>query len=417
MGSANRQRRPGIPHCGRGRYARTCGLCERWSDGPAWAMRSTLLVLLIALAAGCGGGGGGGGSPKPAVNAATLPLLAEQRLVGVVYSAPTPAAKAALDADFASCIAAGASTYELAVTWASLEPTPGTIDTSTLATLLTTVSSSKLVPYLVIKTIDTNQLTLPADLMDASDATKLNGSLQFDSPQVLSRFAALMDAVTPLLVGQGGFYLAVGNEVDVWLGANPTAQAAYLTFLAQARARVHQDDARLAVGATCTFGVVGAAPALLSSLLAVSDAASYTYYPLNADFSVRPPTVVAADLAAVVGASQGKQVLLQEVGYPAGYLPTPGNGSSAAMQQQFVTNIFAAMAAQPAIRYCSFMQMADYTPAEVASFSTYYGISQPLFLEYLATLGLVGSSGVSKAAFAALLTGLASVAAMPSAPG
>jgi hypothetical protein len=416
MVSALRQNRHQIQGGGGGRTASGCA--GRPGAG-AEATRALLLVVLLAFAAGCGGGGGGGGgsSPAPTVNAATLPLLAEPRVVGVVYSAPAPAAQAVLDADFASCISAGATTYELSVTWASLEPTPGTIDTSSLSALLTTVTSSHLVPYLVIKTIDTNQLTLPADLMDASDATKLNGSLQFDSPQVLTRFAALMDAVTPLLVGQGGFYLAVGNEVDVWLGANPTAQNAYMTFVAQARARVHLDDARLAVGATCTFGVVGAAPALLSALLAVSDAASYTYYPLNADYSVRPPTVVSGDLSALVAAAQGKQVLLQEVGYPAGYLPTPGNGSSAAMQQQFVTNIFAALAAQPAIRYCSFMQMADYTPAEVTSFSTYYGISQPLFLEYLATLGLVDSTGVSKAAFAALLSGLASVASMPSAPG
>jgi hypothetical protein len=375
-----------------------------------------LLVLLLALAAGCGGGGGSG-SPPPAVNAGTLPLMGEPRLVGVVYSAPAPAAAAVLNADFASCITAGANTYELAVTWASLEPTPGTIDTSSLSTLLTTVKESRLVPYLVIKTIDTNQLTLPADLMDAGDSTKLSGSLQFDSPQVLARFAALMDAVTPLLVGQGGFYLAVGNEVDVWLGANSSAQSAYLTFISQARARVHLNDARLAVGATCTFGVVSAAPALLSSVLNVSDAASFTYYPLNPDFSVRDPSVVSADLAALVGAAAGKEVLLQEVGYPAGYLPTPGNGSSVTKQQQFVANVFASLTAQTAIRYCSFMQMADYTPAEVSTYSAYYGISQPLFVEYLSTLGLIDSNGVSKAAFAALLTGLASVATMPSAPG
>lgn len=380
-----------------------------------WLIAAVTLCVLIA---GCGGGGSGGSTTTaPTVTAATLPLLEVNKLVGVVYSAPSPAAKSVLDADFSSCITAGANTYELAVTWASLEPTPGTVDVSSLSTLLTTVKSSGLIPYLVIKTIDTNRLTLPTDLMNATDSTKFAGTLAFDSTTVLQRFGALMDQVTPLLVQQGGFYLSVGNEVDVWLTANPSAQSQYVTFLSQARSRVHLSNNRLAVGATCTSGVVTAAPSLLSSLLGASDAISYTYYPLNSDFTVRDPSVVAGDLSQLVSASAGEFVLLQEVGYPSGYIPTPGNSSSVTKQQQFVQNVFTALSAQTSIRFCSFMQMADYTAADVATFETYYGISQPEFVEYLSTLGLVDNTGVSKGAFQALLTGLATVMTMPSAPG
>jgi exo-beta-1,3-glucanase (GH17 family) len=376
------------------------------------------VIMECLLVAGCGGGGShGSASSPPPVNAGTLPLLEVNKLVGVVYSAPAPAAQAALNADFSSCIAAGANTYELSVTWASLEPTPGTVDVSSLSALLTTVKSSGLIPYLVIKTIDTNQLALPADLMSATDSSQFAGTLTFDSTTVLQRFGALMDQVTPLLVQQGGFYLSVGNEVDVWLTNNPSAQSQYVTFLSQARSQVHLSDNRLAVGATCTSGVVTTAPNLLSSLLSVSDAISYTYYPLNSDFTVRDPSVVAGDLAQLVSSSAGQFVLLQEAGYPSGYIPTPGNGSSVAKQQQFVQNVFSALAAQTSIRFCSFMQLADYTAAEVATFETYYGISQPEFVEYLSTLGFVDDTGVAKGAFQALLTGLATVMSMPSAPG
>jgi hypothetical protein len=122
-------------------------------------------------------------------------------------------------------------------------------------------------------------------------------------------------------------------------------------------------------------------------------------------------------LAQLVSASAGQFILLQEAGYPSGYLPSPGNGSSVTKQQQFVQNIFSALTAQTSIRFCSFMQMADYTAAEVATFESYYGISHPEFVEYLSTLGFVDDTGVAKAAFQALLTGLAAVISMPSAPG
>ncbi len=48
-----------------------------------WTIRTALLALLVALTAGCGGSGSG--NSPPAVNAGTLPLMAEQRLVGVTY--------------------------------------------------------------------------------------------------------------------------------------------------------------------------------------------------------------------------------------------------------------------------------------------------------------------------------------------
>ena len=378
--------------------------------------RSLLTCLLTLALTACGGGGGdgasnnngsgGGGVTPPPVSAQTLPLLNGTSLVGVVYSGTDPAATTTLDAAFAECVAAGADTYQLSVTWASLESAPGTVDVSTLRTLLTTVHATGLRPYLLLKTIDTSTLTLPADLTDPAHADQLAPGLSFNSPTVITRFSAVLDQVVPLLIAQSGFALSVGNEVDPWLATHAAQQTPFLAFLDAARQHAHGLDPRLAITATCTAGILDTDPTLFASLLARSDAACFTYYPLDATFTVREPTVVAADLARLVTAAGDRQVLLQEAGYPSGYAPGPGNGSTLTKQADFVTAVFTALAAQPRIRFCSFLHLADYTPADVATFSAYYGSTAPLFVEFLSTLGLRTSSGAAKPAYQALLNGL-----------
>ena len=339
---------------------------------PDIATRACMLVMAVFLSA-CGGGGDGNGTPT--VDAGTLPLMGASLRVGVVYSAPEPEVKATMDAAFAECIAAGADTYELSMMWQDLEATPGIVDTSALEAYLATIVSSGLRPYLVIKTIDTNRLTLPSDLMYSGDPKRFAAGLSFDSAVVLHRFAAVLDKVVPLLVRYDGFYLAVGNESDIWLSGNSAEKPRFITFVQQARSRAHLLNQRLAIGANCTYQVAMTDPAFLADLLAVSDAASFTYYPMNADFTVRDSALVEGDLAALVAAAAGKAVLLQEAGYPSGYNPGPNNGSTMIKQKEFVGHVFAALLAQPKIRYCSFNFMNDYTAAEVAFYQAYYGDS------------------------------------------
>jgi hypothetical protein len=197
----------------------------------------------------------------------------------------------------------------------------------------------------------------------------------------------------------------VANEIDPYLAANPDQRDALLAFLGDAVGFAHGIDARLAIGATCTHRVVAGDAALHAAVLARSDAAAFTYYPLDAGFMVEPPSVIGGDLAALVDAAAGKAVLLQEIGYPAGN-PSPGNGSSPQLQAQAIEAVFIALAAQPRIRFCSFMHLCDWSAAEVSVYETYYGSSDPRFIEYLATLGMIDRDGARRPAFAAYLAGL-----------
>ena len=340
-------------------------------------------------------------------SAAGLPLLPPGTHAGIVYADPQPDAANPLDDVFGQTIAAGTDLYALSLYWSQLEPQPGVVDTGLLDQFLATLDGLHLIPYLVIPTIDTVRLALPADLVDPGDPALLADGRHFDDPALLERWGAVLDAVVPRLAQHGGFFLSVGNEVDPWLAAHPDEVAPFLAFLAFSRERVQALAPQLGVGATMTYGGLAAGQAFVADLLAASDAAVFTYYPLNGDFTVRDPASASADVARMVGAAGNLPVLIQEAGYPSGYRPESANGSSDDMQRQFFTALFEAISAQPQVRMVSVTQLADWPDAACDYFLNYYGTDAPRFREYLCSLGLYTADAQPKPAFQAFLDGLA----------
>ena len=182
--------------------------------------------------------------------------------------------------------------------------------------------------------------------------------------------------------------IAIGNEVDVYLSANPTEWQPYATFYGQASALIHSHFPSIRVGVTSTFG--GAIDAtngpLISALNAVSDMFMMNYYPLNANFTPLDPSVVSADFAKILAAGPpGKPILLQEVGYPT----STALGSSEQMQAQFVTNVFSEwMKAGDKIEYLSFFLLHDDTPANCAADRGPIQHDESKFCSVLLQLGL-----------------------------
>ena len=336
-----------------------------------------------------------------------LPLLAEGLHVAVSYPEATPEAASAVEAAFGTLLGAGLDTYELSFAWSDLEPSPGVIDTSTLEEYLAILDILNLKPYFLIKTIDTVNLNLPSDLLTAQG--ELADGRHFDDPEIVERFAAVLDAVVPLLAEHDGFFLSVGNEIDGWLPIHPQEVEPFLNFTAAARAHVHTLAPAMGVGATVMFDGVQAGYPWIDRLIAASDAAVFTYYPLQGDFTVRDPDVIVDDLAAMVAAAGDRPLLLQEVGYPSGYLPQPSNGSSVEKQKQFVENLFRLLPEYPQIRFVSFLSLVDWPDATCDHFLDYYGVSAPAFREYLCSLGLLAVDGTPKPAFAAFRAGLSRV--------
>ena len=374
--------------------------------------RRMILVsaLLVACLIACNSEDDGASTPPPPpppVDAATVPLLHGGNRIGVVFSSPAPAAAAVLNAAFDEAISAGVDTYELVLSWDGIESSPGQIDVAYVSNLFDQFEAAGLDLYLNILTIDTNQLQVPGDFIDPGNSAAFAAGVGFDDPAVLSRLEVMLDAVVPLLVNEGGFYLGVGNEVDSWLSANPGHVDDYLTFVAHARDYVHSIDARMAVGVAVTFNVLQDDPLMFAELKAVSDAIAFTYYPIQGDFSVLNPSVAAADIGDMLDAVAPGPLLIQEIGYPAGWDSGGMLGSSQAMQRDFVQNVFAEIAMEPRMRFTSFLQLADWGPAELDTFQTYYGLADPRFREYLGTLGMrEHDDGAEKLAWPAFVNGV-----------
>jgi hypothetical protein len=341
-----------------------------------------------------------------------LPLLPDGQYVGIIYSDPAPDAYNALDDVFGTALVSGANVYEIAISWAALEPEPGQIDVSLLEMLLQIVASIDvvdMVPYVGIETINTVNLELPSDMVDPADPSRFAAGWSFDDPRLQARFAALLDEIVPLLTAYNGFFLSVGNEVDGWLAAHPEHADGFVDFVAFSKAHVQAQAPQIGVGTAIMFGGVAAGYDFVADLLAISDAAVYTYYPLNDDFSPMPPSVVKNHVALMVAAAGDKPVLFQEAGYPSGYVPDPQNNSSVEMQRDFVARMYAAMAEYPQIRMVSFLQLADWTPDFCAYLADYYGSDAAAFQEYLCSLGFHTAEGDPKPAFEAFMTGLAAI--------
>lgn len=334
----------------------------------------------------------------------TLPLLKVKQSIGILYTEIDPAHQDAIDTAFGELLDRGLHGFEASMDWIEFVNDDWSIDTTNFEALLNGLSELGLTPYLSIATIDTNNLQIPFSFRDPDNERELAPSMSWDDPLMISRFGELLDVIIPILVEHGGYYLSVGNEVDIWLNGHPDQIQAYTTFVDAARSRVHAIAPELAVGSTLTGEVLGH-PEISGPLIGVSDAVSYTYYHM-VDGQVLAPDLFPGVLDAMVELAGDKQIVFQEVGYPSGWAADSTIGSSTALQKEFVSVLFPAMAAHEQIRFWSFFQIGDWGDDLLAIFEEYYGISSPEFLEYLGTLGLIWNDGPPKPAYQEFLMGL-----------
>lgn len=322
--------------------------------------------LALALASACGGGGGSRGRPPQ------FPERGARNLgMGV---------RAAQDGDYDAAMdraqTVGVSTVPLSFGWDDIETAPGVYSNAFLAIADAYYPPRGVSIALTLSPIDTNVDRRPADLQP----------LAFDDPATIARFNALLDWVFGQITNLDLEALAIGNEIDAFLGVDLALWAEYEAFFVATSAHARSLRAGLRVGAKVTFnGVIGPVAAAIGSLQSAADVVLVTYYPLNADFTVRDPAEIEADLADLCAMFAGRTLFLSEAGYPSG----SGIGSSEALQAEFVSELFLAWdPRRDQIELVILEWETDLSAAEVDAYRIYYGVNDPNFLEYLATLGL-----------------------------
>lgn len=271
------------------------------------------------------------------------------------------------------------------IKWSDLERNPGKIDTTSLAQDFAWREKMGFVSYLTIQTIDTNQRTLPADLMKEP----------WDSPLMLRREAAMLHAVAKALPKTIGAVM-LGNEVDGYLSANRGELASYVTFLQSGRRTLRTDVPGFPVGVTTMFLNLKSEREMMTRLHEQMDVVAMTYYPLEGVARPRPPREVPKDFDEMVSFSAKRKLFLQEAGIPA----SPIVGSSDDLQREFVDYMFDAMQVHRSrlAGVCYFLAI-DFSDTLLDQLVAYYGVGGQEFRAFLGSLGLKKQDGTPRKAW------------------
>ena len=260
---------------------------------------------------------------------------------------------------------------------------------------------------LTLRPIVTLAKNLPPDLQ----------GLPLDDPRVIQRFEQLIDHVLEKLPNLRLTALVIGSEVDLYL-TDPSRRSAWQSFFpavaeyARNRYRaLYPGRTPPPVGFEVTHkGLLGDQSSYYQGLMTASDLVGVSYYPMDERGQVQPPAQFSADVAALRRLYPDKPLYFFQLGYPSGFDPDPlypeldqgyqpSIGSSAAKQADFIDAVFEVWDREAGhIAMIDFTWLHDLSAASVRETATNPAFGgnpdpDPLFYEFLRTLGLAGWSG------------------------
>ena len=346
-----------------------------------------LRILLIALSAvlltGCGGGTAGGSSDGPVEKGGRILGMDINEVPTVTY-----------DRAYEKAMDLGVEEVSISLDWSELEPSVGVYEDILPDTIEAFYAARRGSITLVLRPLDTAGVRVPAELE----------GLPFDDERVITAFRNFLGHLRgrlPRLTESGKLkWMHVGNEIDACLGSDEAQWSRWEVFFTAARETIHSLwGTDVAVGSVVQFAALRDAGVKTSYLdfLPLSDVAVLTYYPLKADFSVRPLTTVGYDFDLIVDTVGHLPVLIQECGFPTSSV----NASSEALQADFISTVFRAWD-----KYCEKIQLVDFawqhdiSEAQASALVIAYNMEgspyENQFKHYLWSLGLSRHDGSEK---------------------
>jgi len=205
------------------------------------------------------------------------------------------------------------------------------------------------------------------------------------STVMINRFNRLLDSIKIHIPNVTLSSLIIGSEHDVYFGSNATKWADYTTFYNAVITHAKIIWPGIKVATELTFSGITTYSTFANTLNTNSDYIGVSYYPLNANFTVKPISTIPTDFAILINLYPSKPICFYQYGYPS----SSTCNSSDILQSQFITKTFQTWDMYPNnIRLIDFTWIHDLDPAYVTSLGAYYNLNDPIFLEYLRTLGL-----------------------------
>ncbi len=260
-------------------------------------------------------------------------------------------------------------------TWQSIETSPMYYNFTVLNIANLYYPAYGMAIDLTIAPIATNVLEVPTDLATTS----------FSSTIMINRFKKLLDSVKVHIPSVTLSSLIIGSESDVYFGTNTSKWADFTIFYNATSAYAKILWPGLKVSTELTFDGLINQNSAAQTLNTNSDYIGVSYYPLNIDFTMKPVTAIPTDFAALVALYPVKQLCFYQYGYASSTLCN----SSLLQQKQFISQSFTSWDMYAThIKMIDFTWLHDLSPSQVSYYSAYYGISNPIFLEYLRTIGM-----------------------------
>ena len=293
---------------------------------------------------------------------------------------------------FELAVSAGMTETGLFLTWNMVEVAPGSYDGAIFEMASAFYANRNIAIDLTLAPVNTNRKEFPADLADEP----------FDDSVVIARFKQMLDFVLSQTSSLDLSSLNIGCEYDVYFGVDATQWGQFLLFYEEVVSHIKATRPGLLVSTESTFeGTVGYARQPIEALHQFSDIIGVSYYGLLENDDVKDPSAVHTDFNLLVELYPDKPIFFYQFGYPS----SNALNSSEEKQQQFIIETFRAWDRYaPRIQMIDFTWLHDKSQEEVQQFAAYYGIWNPKFLEFLATLGMRTHDGQDKPAFNALQT-------------
>jgi hypothetical protein len=347
-----------------------------------------------------------------------LPLLPPGKHLGMIvgFEKLPPELQMKADGYWKDAVAKGMDVGRVQSDWGVLEPKPGEYNKPVLEHALQDMKAKGMHPFVTITTLDTEGYSMPPFLMDEK-GEHLKDSLNVGSPSIVEGFKKLLDWVVPLCKQYGVWALSIANEPETMFKDHPEEADGLVRFLRASREYAHGLCPDLAVTVTLgSSGVFDQKP-WIAPLVSESDVACFNYYGIDHltlevydDFSR-----VQTYMSELVKAADGRYVMLQEWGCPAGYTDKPSPmKTSPEKQRDFFKASVDMMAKDPQIRVAFAFQLLDWSPQLTKQFSEgFLKAGTPELVarqleEWLLTSGLVRyEDGAPRPAWDVFLQGVA----------
>ena len=134
-------------------------------------------------------------------DASCFPLLSPGTHAGVNGG---PGLDAGAFAAYAGIVASGGDLAQIGVTWAAVEPSKGVFDFTALLAELEWAKDHGQHVVVGVNAINTNVLSIPADLLNPLDHTKLRSGLTWASPELIKRYVLVLEQAARIAYLGGG---------------------------------------------------------------------------------------------------------------------------------------------------------------------------------------------------------------------